>query len=173
MWCIPTTPTLEVAKGYAVGSFLPTLVSNQLATCIQSTGGKPKARGPNPALHLVLSGPAPCFYPAAALSSHLTVRSSYIYTVLKWHLALWRQLRGWCDPQWKWVWHPWSRESIDILLICKWVYTHVFPTPFLKKGSALHLFNLPMYLADNSIVSYKKHSFPSQRIALKNIPQYI
>ena len=25
--------------------------------------------GPNPALHLVLSGPAPCFYPAAALSS--------------------------------------------------------------------------------------------------------
>ena len=34
-----------------------------------STGGKHKARRPNPALHLVLSGPAPCFYPAAAPSS--------------------------------------------------------------------------------------------------------
>ena len=33
-----------------------------------STGGKHKARGPNPALHLVLSGPAPCFYLAAAPS---------------------------------------------------------------------------------------------------------
>ena len=39
-----------------------------------STGGKHKARGPNPALHLVLSGPAPCFYPAAASSSRLTVK---------------------------------------------------------------------------------------------------
>ena len=28
-----------------------------------------KARGPNPALHLVLSGSAPCFYLAAAPSS--------------------------------------------------------------------------------------------------------
>ena len=39
----------------------------------QSTGGKHKARGPNPAPHLVLSGLAPCFHPAA-LSSHLTVK---------------------------------------------------------------------------------------------------
>ena len=38
------------------------------------TGGKHKAGRPNPALHLVLSGPAPCFYPAAALSSRLTVK---------------------------------------------------------------------------------------------------
>ena len=34
-----------------------------------TTGGKHKARGPNPALYLVLSGPAPCFYPAVELSS--------------------------------------------------------------------------------------------------------
>ena len=39
-----------------------------------STGGKDKARRRNPALHLVLSGPAPGFYLAAALSSHLTVK---------------------------------------------------------------------------------------------------
>ena len=36
---------------------------------IYSTGGKHKACGPNPALHLVLSSPAPCFYPAAVPSS--------------------------------------------------------------------------------------------------------
>ena len=47
----------------------------------------------------------PCFYPAAAPNSQL-LRSSYIYTVLKLHSALWRQLRGWCGPRWKWVWHP-------------------------------------------------------------------
>ena len=40
----------------------------------QFTGGKHKACGPNLALHLVLSGLAPCFYPATALSSHLTVK---------------------------------------------------------------------------------------------------
>ena len=33
------------------------------------TGGKHKARGLNPALHLVVSSLAPCFYPAAVLSS--------------------------------------------------------------------------------------------------------
>ena len=38
------------------------------------TGGKQKARRPNPALHLVLSGPAPCFYWAMVLSSCFTVK---------------------------------------------------------------------------------------------------
>ena len=38
------------------------------------TGGKHKARGPNLALHLVLSSLAPCFYPLAVLSSYLTVK---------------------------------------------------------------------------------------------------
>ena len=38
-------------------------------TSVHSTGVKHKARRLNPALHLVLSGPAPCFYPAAAPSS--------------------------------------------------------------------------------------------------------
>ena len=32
------------------------------------------------------------------------LRSSYIYTVLKLHLALWRQPRGWCGPWWQWIW---------------------------------------------------------------------
>ena len=41
---------------------------------VYSTGGKHKACRPNLALHLVLSGLAPCFYPAATLSSHLTVK---------------------------------------------------------------------------------------------------
>ena len=41
-----------------------------------------QGRGRNPALHLVLSGPAPCFYLAAAPSSLYPLRSSYIYTVL-------------------------------------------------------------------------------------------
>ena len=35
-----------------------------------------KVREPNPALHLVLSGPAPCYYPAAAPSSRLIVKES-------------------------------------------------------------------------------------------------
>ena len=35
----------------------------------QRTGGKQKARGPNLALHLVLSRRAPCFYPEAVPSS--------------------------------------------------------------------------------------------------------
>ena len=25
--------------------------------------------------------------------------------------ALWKQPRGWCGPQWKWVWHPCFRET--------------------------------------------------------------
>ena len=41
---------------------------------MEGTGSKHKAHGPNPALHLVLSGPAPCFYPAAVPSSRLTVK---------------------------------------------------------------------------------------------------
>ena len=41
---------------------------------LYTTGGKHEAHRPNPALPLVLSGPAPCFYPAAALSSCLTVK---------------------------------------------------------------------------------------------------
>ena len=41
---------------------------------VQSTGGKHKALGLNPILHLVLSGRAPCFYPAAMPSSQLTVK---------------------------------------------------------------------------------------------------
>ena len=50
---------------------------------VYSTGGKHKARGPNPALHLVLSGPTPCFYPVAAPSSRLTVKEQlHVYTVL-------------------------------------------------------------------------------------------
>ena len=54
----------------------------------QGTGGKHKARGLNPALYLVLYSTAPCFYPAVVPSSHLTVKGSYIYTVLKLHSAL-------------------------------------------------------------------------------------
>ena len=41
---------------------------------VQDTGGKHKDWGLNLALHLVLSGPAPCFYPAAAPSPCLTVK---------------------------------------------------------------------------------------------------
>ena len=50
------------------------LQSQQLPQILLDTGGKHKARWLNPTLHLVLSGPAPCFYPAAALSSGLTVK---------------------------------------------------------------------------------------------------
>ena len=38
-----------------------------------------------------------------------------IYTVLKLHLALWRQSWGWCGPRWKWVWHP-CYEGIILLM---------------------------------------------------------
>ena len=46
-----------------------------------------KALRLNPALHLVLSGLAPCFYQVAAPEG-VALRSSYIYTVLKLHSAL-------------------------------------------------------------------------------------
>ena len=41
----------------------------QTEMMLYTTGGKRKACRPSPALHLVLSSPAPYFYPAAALSS--------------------------------------------------------------------------------------------------------
>ena len=48
---------------------------------LYTTGGKHKARRPNPALHIVLSGPAPCFYPAAVPSSRLTIKESlHVYS---------------------------------------------------------------------------------------------
>ena len=40
-----------------------------------------------------------------------------MYTVLKWHSALWRQPRGWCGPQWKWVWHPDKRMKCWFMLL--------------------------------------------------------
>ena len=46
-------------------------------------GGKHKARRLNPALHLVLSGPAPARWQRRAPCPSL--RSSYIYTILKLH----------------------------------------------------------------------------------------
>ena len=52
------------------------------------TGGKHKARGPNPALHLVLSGPAPCFYLAAAPSSLPLVKEQLHVYSPKLHSAL-------------------------------------------------------------------------------------
>ena len=38
----------------------------------------------------------------------LTVEELQLYS------ALWRQLRGWCGPQCKWVWHPCSKGSTSI-----------------------------------------------------------
>ena len=52
---------------------------------------------------------APCPY----------LRSSYIYTVLKLHWAFSGWPRGWCDPRWRWVWHPclgWSGTNPAWLL---------------------------------------------------------
>ena len=46
----------------------------EIVLLFYGAGGKHKTCGPSPALHLVLPGPAPCFYPAAAPSSHLTVK---------------------------------------------------------------------------------------------------
>ena len=46
-----------------------TLANTLFLSFLYCTGGKHKACRPNPALHLVLSVPAPCFYPAAAPSS--------------------------------------------------------------------------------------------------------
>ena len=48
---------------------------------LKSPDVKHKAHAPNLALHLVLSSPAPCFYPAAAPSSRLTVKESlHVYS---------------------------------------------------------------------------------------------
>ena len=102
------------------------------------TGGKHKAQGPNLALYLVLSVPAPCFYPAAAPSSCLTVkeylhlyRPKIAYSPLK---AATRLM--W--PRWKWVWHPCPNKYLHgshhcltdfVLFVCTCVYlTTVLPT---------------------------------------------
>ena len=45
------------------------LVLSQGKVNIYTTGGKHKAHGLNPPLHLVLSSPTPCFYPVAEPSS--------------------------------------------------------------------------------------------------------
>ena len=61
----------------AVSSWVTSLTGSHWSAShpmLYGTGGKHKACGLNPTLHLVLSGPAPCFYPAAAPSSHLTVK---------------------------------------------------------------------------------------------------
>ena len=47
---------------------------NASGVLLAGQGGKHKSRGPSPALHLVLSGPAPCFYLAAAQSSFSLVK---------------------------------------------------------------------------------------------------
>ena len=91
------------------------------------TGGKHKAHWPDPALPLVLSCPAPCLCPVAALSSHWTVRSSYMYTVLKLRSALWRQRRGWCGLLWKWVWYPCFTVKFKRWLLPFWCS---LPLPF-------------------------------------------
>ena len=39
------------------------------------------------------------------------LRSSYIYTVLTLHSALWRPPRGWGGPPWTWVWRPCFRRK--------------------------------------------------------------
>ena len=41
---------------------------------LYTTGGKHKALGPNPALYIVLFGPAPRFYGAAAPSSLILIK---------------------------------------------------------------------------------------------------
>ena len=53
-----------------------------------STGGKHKARGLNPALHFVLSGPAPSLYLEVADRSGLTIKEQLHLYVLKLHSAL-------------------------------------------------------------------------------------
>ena len=111
-----------------------------------TTGSKHKACGPNPALHLVLSGLArvSTWQQHRALAELLG--SSYIYTALKLHLALWRQSQGWCDPWWKWVWRPWSRPSVSVgpsLCGLQAVLTmHVSRLPWCTGVEAIHLVTL-------------------------------
>ena len=97
---VPTTPT-QVWLTYCSGS------QNSGKHLLYSW----QTQGPwgqiQPALHLVLSGPTPCLYPAAAPSSLPLVEEYYIFTALKLHSALWGPLQSWCGPWWKWVWHPW------------------------------------------------------------------
>ena len=96
-------------QGNETGPLSYTIYKNKLKNGLEH-GWQTQACGANPALPLVLSGPASCFQTAAAPSSLPLARISYIYTVLKLDLALWRQPWGWCGSRWKWVWHPWIRD---------------------------------------------------------------
>ena len=69
---------------YATSHELAILI--ETTTCI--TGGKHKAHGLNPALHFVLSGPAPSLYLAVAERSGLTIKEQLHLYVLKLHSAL-------------------------------------------------------------------------------------
>ena len=100
-----------VLRKCALVNFTPLKCTETWFVTHYITSGKHKARGLNLALHLVLPSPAPwqqCQAPCPLL------RSSYFYTVLKLHLALWRQPRGWCGPQGKWGWHPWTIRLIFV-----------------------------------------------------------
>ena len=122
------------------------------------TGGKHKARGLNPALHLVLSGLAPCFYPAAPLSSCLTVKEQLHFTVLKSHSALWRQPWGWGGPQWKWVWHPCSTcIFLKYLFACYWSLMYRNVTDFCLLALYVATLLCPVFSFNTSGVDYFSH----------------
>ena len=69
VYTIPDVPhSLPLSTSTLPSAYLP-LGHHHTVISIYSTDGKHKACGLNPALHLVLSGPAPCFYPMAVPSS--------------------------------------------------------------------------------------------------------
>ena len=89
--------------------------------------------------------PSTLFYPTQHLISTrrqhqaltLLLRSSYIYIVLKLHLALWKQPWGWCGPWWKWIWHPcyWVHPCCcrwqDFIGFYGWIIFHCTYAPLL------------------------------------------
>ena len=72
---------------------------------------RPKAEACPPPCFIVLSGLAPCFYPASALSSGLTVREWLHLYSPKITFSPLKALLSWCGPSWKWVWHPWPKAT--------------------------------------------------------------
>ena len=106
---------------------------------LQITGGNHKAHGPNPALHLVLSGPVPCFYPAAVLSSCLTVKEQL-------HLYSPKIMLGPLKATTRLMW-PLMKMSLTPLLQIH-PYDHQW-----QDCIFLHLSSIPLYICNTSSLS--------------------
>ena len=70
--------------------------------------------------------------------------------------AFWRHPWGWCGPQWKWVWHPYSRGSVIRTHEFVWRISNMLgilyhSTEEMKEIEKCHLFSLVLTTEKKSL----------------------